>query len=101
MFQLIVLAEKARRFVIEEGEDEVDGCEYDVDGGGDNPAVVGHFVDVKRGALVGEVGEHDADVEQNMCQPGLHTIVKDVHQFESSDRAVQFQGPFALLELSN
>lgn len=60
---LTLLNQETRRLVLEEAEDEDDAGHHDVQGGGNQPAVVGVLVEVEGAAIVGEVGEDDTEVD--------------------------------------
>ncbi len=58
-----LLDEEARRLVLEEHEDEDQAGHDEVQAGGHEPLVVAVVGDVNRGAIVGKVGEDDAEVD--------------------------------------
>ena len=73
LLRLALLDQESRGLELEEGEDHGDTRKHDVQTGGDKPLVVAVLVDVEVGAIVGEVGEDDADVDGTREEAGADT----------------------------
>lgn len=73
LLNLALLHQVARRLKLEEGQDEGDAGEHDVQAGRDKPLVVAAVADVEAGAVVGEVGEDDTDVDGTGEETGAET----------------------------
>lgn len=65
LLDLALLDKETRRFKLEKCQDEGNSRKHDVQAGGDKPLVVAVAVDVDVGAVVGEVGEHDANIHRS------------------------------------
>lgn len=73
LLDLALLHQVARRLELEECQDEGDAGEHDVQAGRDKPLVVAAVADVEAGAVVGEVGEDNTDVDGTGEKTGAET----------------------------
>lgn len=73
LLNLALLHQVTRGLELEEGQDKGDTSEHDVQAGRDEPLVMAVVADVEAGAIVGEVGEDDTDIDGTGEETGAET----------------------------